>query len=237
MSRFISWFALLPALLAAALSAQANGFGINATRLIYKEDAGSISTTVRNTESKTPYLVQSSVSNHQQSWAPAPFTVTPPLFRLEPQSINQLRISFKGGPLPRDRESIFYLHTKAIPSGAQGDNEQSANAIQGNVHFGVGKIIKLFYRPAGIKGTSEAAQGGLTFERVAGGLKVSNPSSYFVSLAMLEADNKQLPLDSPAALMLPPGGSHTWSVATARAIKWQTINDTGGNHEFSRTIP
>lgn len=237
MPRFLSWFALMPTLLVAALPTQADGFGINATRLIYPEKATSISATVRNTESKTPYLVQTSISSQQHTLSPAPFTVTPPLFRLEPSSVNQLRIAFSDAALPLDRESVFYLHSKAIPAAAPGGASQSVNDIQGNVHFGVGKIIKLFYRPTGLSGSSAAAQKGLRFERINGVLKASNPSPYFVSLEMLEVDGKKLPLDSPAALMLAPWGSHAWPVSSARHITWQTINDTGGTNAFSATLP
>ena len=42
--------------------ASANGFGINATRLIYPANAESISVSLRNTMQTLPYLVQSRVS-------------------------------------------------------------------------------------------------------------------------------------------------------------------------------
>ncbi|HHQ6628230.1 molecular chaperone [Serratia fonticola] len=241
MTRCIPLFSLLLALLAAPLASWSAGFGINATRLIYPEGAGSINVAVRNTLSHGPYLVQTAISGKQDAQSAAPFTVTPPLFRLEPQSTNQLRIAFTGQPLPGDRESVFYFHATAIPTSKQMDPTRQQDSIQAQLRFGVGSIIKLFYRPAALSGSSAAAQQGLQFTRVASGLKVSNPSPYFVSLAALTVAGEKLALDTPASLMLTPFGNHTWPVktplSTGAQIQWQTINDAGGTDAFSATLP
>ena len=241
MTRFISLFSLMVALLGAPLTGWPAGFGINATRLIYPEGANSINVAVRNTLSHGPYLVQATVSSQQDALTTAPFAVTPPLFRLEPQSINQLRIAFSGKPLPGDRESVFYFHATAIPTSTQMDPAQQHNDIQAQLRFGVGSIIKLFYRPASLTGSSTTAQKGLQFSRVAAGLKVANPSPYFVSLAELKVGEQQLPLDTPASLMLAPFSNHIWPVKTpltaGSRVQWQTISDTGGNDAFSTALP
>lgn len=241
MMRFPFWQAMTFALLILASQAQADGFGIDATRLIYPEKAHSISVSMRNTLPATPYLVQAAVSASQDTRTPAPFTVTPPLFRLEPQSVNQLRIALNNAALPGDRESIFYLHATAIPSGTAATESQNDNVIYGSTRFGVGSIIKLFYRPTGLKGTSGEAQRGLQFTRVNGGIRVINPSSYFVSFASVSVNGKKVALDKPGDLMLPPKGSHIWSVKTATSaqskIEWQTINDSGGTDAFNTNIP
>lgn len=223
------------------LNLLAAGFGIDATRIIYPEDASSVNVTVRNTLTAGPYLVQSSVSSKQDEKASAPFNVTPPLFRLEPQSTNQLRIAFTGTQLPGDRESVFYLHASAIPSSEINDKLQSKGGVQAQLKFGVGSIIKLFYRPADLSGSSDDAQKGLRFSYNAGELKVTNPSPYFVSFSSLTFGGQKLPLDSSAARMLVPFGSHTWSVKSkpvkGRRIEWQTINDLGGHNAFNTALP
>lgn len=241
MTRFIPLFTLLMTLLGTPLAGWAAGFGINATRLIYPEGVSSIDVAVRNTLSHEPYLVQATISGKQDAQTAAPFTVTPPLFRLEPQSVNQLRIAFTGATLPSDRESVFYFHATAIPTSTQTDPAQQRNDVQAQLRFGVGNIIKLFYRPASLTGSSATAQKGLQFLRVAGGVKVSNPSPYFVSLAELTVNGQKLPLDTPGSSMLVPFGNHIWSVktplATGNKVQWQTINDTGGTDAFSVTLP
>ncbi|MFV8908427.1 molecular chaperone [Serratia fonticola] len=241
MTRFISLVALMLTLLGTPLAGGAAGFGINATRLIYPEGASSIPVTVRNTLSHGPYLVQASVSGKQDTLTAAPFAVTPPLFRLEPNSVNQLRIAFTGASLPTDRESVFYFHATAIPTSTPADSAQKSNDIQAQLRFGVGSIIKLFYRPASLSGSSAPAQKGLQFSRAQGALKVNNPSPYFVSLFTLAVNGQKLPLDTPASLMLAPFGSHTWPVkmplAAGSKVQWQTLNDSGGTDAFTATLP
>jgi len=241
MTRSTTLLLLMLTLLATPLAGRTAGFGINATRLIYPEGAGSITVTVRNTLTREPYLVQASVSTKQDKLDTAPFTLTPPLFRLEPQSTNQLRIAFTGQPLSADRESVFYLHATAIPASERPDPSRRLNDMQAHLRFGVGNIIKLFYRPASLRGASSAAQGGLKFSRVAGGLKLSNPSPFFISLAGVTADGKKLPLDTPDSLMVSPYGSYIWPVKTPLTahtrVQWQAINDSGGTDAFSATVP
>ena len=200
-------FFLLPALIIAALGITtpvwADGFGINATRLIYPEKAASISVVVRNTQSSTPYLVQAAVSGTQDTRTPAPFTVTPPLFRLEPQSINQLRIARNPASLPTDRESIFYLHATAIPASTTSTASQNEGGIQGSTRFGVGNIIKLFYRPAGLKEHAEAMACHLRFTRMPEGVRVENPTPYFQTLGLLMYDGSPIGLDSQPSMLAP----------------------------------
>lgn len=241
MTRFMSLFSLVVTLLCTPLLGQAEGFGINATRLIYPEGAGSISVGVRNTLSQQPYLVQVGISGKPDTQTSTPFVVTPPLLRLEPKSVSQLRIAFTGASLPSDRESVFYFQATAIPTSTKADASQLSNDVQAHVRFGVGSIIKLFYRPTSLTGSSAPAQKGLVFTREAKGLKVTNPSPYFVSLAELKAGGQKLALDTPAALMLAPFGSHTWSVKTALSagsqVQWKTINDSGGIDAFKANVP
>lgn len=218
--------------------ALADGFGINATRLIYPADSDSISVQLRNTMKTLPYLVQSRVSSSMDGATPAPFQVRAPLFRLDPDSTNLVRIIAQNPDLPADRESIFYFISTAIPaSTAPKDNSQQSR-VSGNVQFGVGNVIKLFYRPANLPGTPHDAQQGLQISRVAYGIKISNPSPYFVSFASIHLDDHPLKLDSPEASMLQPFGSQTYSVSSAKSqVRWQVINDGGGLNAFTYILP
>lgn len=232
---------LMILILPLSLSSWGAGFGINSTRLIYPEGANSIHVTVRNTLNDEPYLVQALISSNQDVHTSAPFALTPPLFRLEPQSTNQLNITFTGTALPADRESIFYFHATAIPTSKQLNSTEMSNDISAQLRFGVGSIIKLFYRPANLSCTSIEAQRGLQFSRVAEGIKVSNPSPYFINLVSLKVGEQKLAMDTPAAMMLAPFDSHTWSIKTRltgeHPIQWQTINDTGGIDVFNAKLP
>lgn len=130
--------------MAANQTVQAGGFGISNTRLIYPEGAPSVSLTLRNTQSDSPYLVHATVSAAIDGKGAAPFLVSPPLFRLEPNSSNQIRISANGGVLPSDRESVFYINARAIPSSTAGTGDDQQQKVGGEVKLGVANVIKLF---------------------------------------------------------------------------------------------
>jgi P pilus assembly chaperone PapD len=100
-------------LLLTAVTAHA-GVIINGTRLVYQG------------EKKNPLLVfqiQMILTIWcSPGWIPAvktgkaPFLITPPLFRLNAKEDNVLRVVRTGGNLPEDRESLYWLNIKAIPS-------------------------------------------------------------------------------------------------------------------------
>ena len=234
---------LLPFILGALFSTPsltiAEGFGIDVTRLIYPQGADSIAVSVRNTQATLPYLVQATISPKvDQRQGKTPFTLTPPLFRLEPSSTHQIRIHGNTTSLPNDRESVFYFHATAIPASKAVDTQPSGTGVQGNVQFGVGNIIKLFYRPAGLTSTSVDAQKGLRISRNTQGLLIENPSPYFVSLASLSVAGKAIKLDTPEALMIAPFGSQVYPVsATHGVVSWKTITDQGGRNAFTYTLP
>ncbi|WP_411753401.1 molecular chaperone [Serratia sp. (in: enterobacteria)] len=235
---------LLHALLIAVSSsawlpvAMADGFGINATRLIYPEGANSITVTVRNTMPELPYLVQATVTMTPNKPQVAPFNVTPPLFRLEPNTTNQVRIAGQTGHLPKDRESVFYFNTRAIPASRALPLMPQASAVSGAAQFGVGNIIKIFYRPAGLAGSSGNAQRDLQFERSGNGLKVTNTSPYFINLAGLSVAGQKLSLQPPAGVpMIAPFDSHIYPTAVKQGrVNWQTITDQGAIDEFDRAL-
>lgn len=229
MARRISLYLVVCTLLLSTTVTWAEGFGINATRLIYPENEKSISVTLRNTMKDQLYLVQVSVSKEQNKAVSAPFIVTPPLFRLEPKSINQVRIAYKGEGLPRDRESVFYFSATGIPASSSPKPEDQKAGVQGMAQFGVGNIIKIFYRPKGLTTTSDEAQKNLKFKNVNSGLQAENQSPYYVSLASLNVNGKKISLDSPNEKMIAPYSSHIYLTNTKTGnVSWQTINDVGG---------
>lgn len=238
MSRFLFPLSAALALLMTSASVQAAGFGINSTRLIYPEGANSISATLRNRGDNTVYLVQSSVSRISASAQAAPFDVIPPLFRMEAESRHQVRIRFHGADLPKDRESVFYFRTAAIPSSKGNAADESEQRITGNARFGLGKTIKLFYRPKNLVGDSLSAQRNLQVKADAKGLHISNPSPYYVSFHEIKVAGKNLSLKADEEKMLPPFGSHTWPMSNAKGkVEWTTLDDHGGPNAFSQTLP
>lgn len=232
MYRRISIYLMSVLLLISSAVSFAEGFGINATRLIYPESEKSISVTLRNTMKDKPYLVQVTTSVEQDKMVSAPFIITPPLFRLEPESTNQVRIALVGKNLPKDRESIFYFIATGIPGSSIKKNELKNDNINAMVQFGVGNIIKIFYRPESLNITSSEAQKNLTFTKVSNGVQLYNNSPYYVNLAGLNFSGKKVLLDTLNKKMIAPFSHYIYETAAQKgSVSWQTINDAGGVDE------
>ena len=112
---------------------------LGGTRVIYEGDKKEATISVRNNE-KTPYLVQSWIENFDNNdSAKLPFSVTPPLFRIEAESANAVRIVLTDPRLPTNKESVYWLNVKSIPP-------TDPNAVN-NLTISINNKIKLIYRP------------------------------------------------------------------------------------------
>ncbi|MNV45392.1 Chaperone protein FimC precursor [compost metagenome] len=147
------------------------------------------------------------------------FAVTPPLFVSEPDSENTLRIIYAGPPLPSDRESLFFMNVKAIPS-VNKENMEGKNVLQ----LAILSRIKLFVRPKNLAMPPEEALSQLRFERAGNHLKVSNASPYYVTLVNLQLGGQKL-----ENIMIAPKNSAQQALPTGAsgALSWQSVNDYG----------
>lgn len=79
------------------------------TRLVFRGEDKSISVDLKNANSKLPYLAQSWVEDEKGVKITSPLIVVPPVQRIEPSAIGQVKI--QGMPalasLPQDRETLF----------------------------------------------------------------------------------------------------------------------------------
>ena len=108
-------------MLAAALvsvGAQA-GIVVNGTRFIYPAKQQEIGVRISN-DGTLPSLVQVWVDRGDPDTRPedaeAPFLLTPPIFRVDPNQGQSVRLAFTGESLPGDRESLFWLNLLDITS-------------------------------------------------------------------------------------------------------------------------
>ncbi|CNE30557.1 molecular chaperone [Yersinia nurmii] len=194
------------------------GVTVGGTRVIYDGNKKEASISVINSDETKPYLIQSFINSNTKGEKP-PFVVTPPLFRLDAGKESTLRIVRTGGHLPDDRESVFYLNVKSIPSVQE--NEQNTLLIA------VKTRIKLFYRPKGISGDAEDAYKSLMFRRIGNQLEVKNPSNYYVTLGQIRVNGKAL---AGADMIAPQGVSYFLlpSDSAGCSVKWSSINSYGG---------
>lgn len=195
--------------------AHAGGVALGSTRLIYPQGTKQVNMTISNSDKEQSFLVQSWVSTADGKKS-GDFVITPPLFALKPAKENILRVMFTGAELPKDKESLFYLNSKAIPA-------MDKSKIQGNaLQIATQSVIKLFVRPANLPMKSADAPAMLRCQVSSGTLNITNPSPYYVTLVNLAIGGEKL-----ANTMVPPQGSQTVKVTGNGAVSYQTMNDFG----------
>lgn len=147
-------------------------------------------------------------------------SLPPPLFRLDAQSEQSLRIIWSGAAVPQDRESLFFVNVRTIPASDKGDEDKNVLRLIYKTR------LKLFYRPKGLKGTPAEACKQLTFSRANATLQVKNASRYYVVFDSLyvgkslvkDADTLAPGSDTPLAFTLSP---------KENTVSWRCITDYG----------
>ncbi|MCK6903993.1 molecular chaperone [Enterobacter roggenkampii] len=213
---FISKALFISAALTASFSNAYAGVIIGGTRVIFDGGKKEASISINNADS-VPYLIQSWVDMPEGNANKAPFIVTPPLYRLDGGQQNIERILLSGS-LPQDKESLFWLNIKAIPSASKQEN---------SLQIAVKTRIKLIYRPSGLKGTTPEEQANkLTWSRSGNKLMVTNPTQYVINFNEISVGDKKLDEVSWVA----PGATAVFSLpagANGNHITFKVINDYG----------
>lgn len=198
------------------------GVIIGGTRVIYNEGNKDVSISVENPD-KIPYLIQSWIDGIDEK-KQSDFTITPPLFRLNADKTNALRIFLTVNTLPKDKESLFWLNIKTIPA-----TERTENSLQ----IAFKTQMKLIYRPSAIKDVNfEEQQKKLTWSKSGSQLTVKNPTPYFMNFQSISFNGKKVSDVSYAA----PFSSATFDIndnAAHGTVKWEVINDYGSAAEAS----
>lgn len=195
----------------------AGGVALGATRVIYPAQAKQTSLSLSNSSDKARFLINAWVENDRGE-KEKHVIVTPPLFVSEPKSENTLRIIYAGQPLPADRESLFWMNVKAIPSVNKQDSE-GKNVLQ----LAVLSRIKLFVRPENLAMQPEDARAQLRFSVQNRQLAIHNASPYYLSLVNLKVVNEKLP-----NTMVAPHSTARVKIAGAPGrVVFQTVNDYG----------
>ncbi|AHG21731.1 fimbrial chaperone protein [Chania multitudinisentens RB-25] len=217
------------------------GISADATRVIFQandEAKGKSIGLTSSTSSLSPYLVKTQVTQDVQGQqTQVPFVTTPSLFRLEPGSTNQVLMMKTPGSLPQDRESLFYFRAVAMPAGAA-STTSPAPAVAGTLQVATATVIKLFYRPGGLAMPQPQAMSKLQFSAEKQGVKVSNPTPYYITLNRLSIGNTpvKLRVEDGSSMIAPY--SHALYPGTPRQgrVEWTAINDYGGMEAFNGTV-
>lgn len=226
--RFVIFSVLIISMSAPVIS-QAMGIQIGRTRVIYDADKKEVPLAISNKDEDRPWLIQSWTDTGDNK-THGPFIVTPPLFRLDPQKEQNLRITWSGARLPEDRESLFYINIRAIPASATADKDKNTLRVNYKTR------LKLFWRPAGLEGSVAENCRKLGFSRQGNQLRVTNNGAYysvFDSLHVGSVALKKIDYVAPKStimLALPAN-------ATASTLTWHCITDYGSTSAaFTSTL-
>jgi chaperone protein EcpD len=196
---------------------------INGTRVVYPSQQREVTVKLQN-QGKTPALVQVWMDAGDEKATPeeakVPFTLAPPIFRMEPGKGQAVRMVYTKEPLPTDKESIYWLNVLEVPPKAA--DPDGSNLLQ----FAFRTRIKVLFRPANLPGSAADAPDKLTWKLTSSedgkgyALQVSNPTPYYVNFANvgLKVGDRSIPSDGG---MVAPGGT------TSFPLKQLTARPTG----------
>lgn len=207
------------------------GLILEQTRIIWDSRSKQEDISLKN-NSNDIYLIQTGVFESPTGQIQSDyFIVTPPLYRLNPNSQQTMKIipQNKIEQLPKDQESLFYFSAIGIPGVSSDENENSTARLS----IGTRLVINLFYRPEGLQQSSDEAIKSLRFNTQNKNLCIENPSEYFVTLSSININNQQY--DQAAGVMIAPKSKYSLAVPTQLAqstkVSWTAINDYGGDSE------
>ncbi|PRC93351.1 fimbria/pilus periplasmic chaperone [Solimicrobium silvestre] len=218
---------------------------INGTRVIY--DASDKEVTLRlNNATAQPSLVQVWLDSGDARSTPdngkSPFIATPPIFRVDSNKGQTVRIVYTHEPLPQDKESVFWVNVLDVPPMPIAKKDDDANYMQ----LAIRSRIKLFFRPKNLPGTPVEAAAQIHWELVQKPdglvLHATNDSAFHVSLGsttLIFGDKSY----EASTEMLAPGTSLDFPIKELKKIptepvklNYLTVNDFGGIVEHSVSL-
>ncbi|RQR29029.1 molecular chaperone [Burkholderia sp. Bp9143] len=207
---------------AAMLAASLSGAGIaeasvviGGTRVVYPEKEREVTVKLTN-EGTRPSLVQAWIDDGNVNALPdeskVPFTLTPPLFRLDPKKGQSLRLIYTNEPLAQDKETLYWLNVLDVPPQAA-DDPDTPNLLQ----LAFRSRIKLFFRPTSLEGVADESAAKVTwnFAPKAGGgyaLEAKNPTPYHVTFTRMTVKSGGTTWKNETGGMVKPGGTEQFNV-------------------------
>ena len=204
---------------------------ITGTRFVYPEKEREVTVKIDNVGDK-PALAQVWIDAGDPDATPetakAPFTITPPINRINGGKGQTLRMIYTGEKLPGDKESLFWLNVLEIPATKKDKQNQLQMAVRSR--------IKIFYRPQGLAGSANQAGKSVVWRKVNGGIEGSNPTPYFVSLANITEDKEGKTVVANGG-MIAPGGKSVFPMKKHLATIYPSyISDEGAINSFAQQV-
>lgn len=218
---------------------------IGGTRVVFPAANGEVTVRLTNNGIQ-PALVEAWIDNGDPESTPdnanVPFLITPPLARMNAGKGQSLRIVYTGQPLPKDRESLFWLNVLEIPPKPTAKQGEEQNTLQ----FAVRSRLKLFFRPANLAGDASSAPQQISWTVVADGtgysLEARNPTPYHITFTKLtlSVDNVSYTPDSgmvaPLSSQRLPIKNLSRAPAAGSVVEYTAINDFGAAATFKGSL-
>jgi chaperone protein EcpD len=211
---------------------------IGGTRVIYPEKEREVTVKLTNA-GQSAVLVQSWLDDGSVDSKPdniqVPFSLTPPVNRIDASKSQTLRISYTGTDLPKDRESVFWLNVLEIPQ------LNKATATPNRLQVAFRSRIKLFFRPQALTGDTTEAASALVFSMQDNHVVVKNPSAYYVSLLSVTIGGGAQKA-GVAGKLIPPFGSISLQFNypalshSGANVEYEYINDWGATTKLKSTL-
>lgn len=222
------------------------GVIIYGTRVIYPAEQQEVVVRLEN-KGDRPALVQTWLDNGDLQSTPAtaqtPFTLTPPIFRIEPNQQQALRLRHLGVPSATDRESLYWLNVLEVPP-------VTAGAEQNNIELAFRTRLRVFYRPASLPYPVTSAPSKLQWELVPHkqgfALQATNPTPYHISLTVVDllSEGKRFSkapnIDANDSLLMPAGDVKVFALPTllnrpngSAKVEFTAVSDLGARVRHS----
>lgn len=235
---------LISCLLCCAMTSSAwASVTIIGTRVIYPASEKEVTVRLDN-KGGQPALVQAWIDNGNPDEPVdkinVPFVLLPPVFRMEANKGQTLRIVFTGANLPSDKESVFWLNVLDIPP----RNKSLSN--QNQLQMAIRSRIKIFYRPAQFD-EQQAIEAASTLKWRHGSksntLSATNNSSFYVNVSQINAeDSTGHKLVSEKGEMLAPGETKEFTLKgmisnqIKKTFYYQFLDDFGAARKVESKI-
>jgi fimbrial chaperone protein len=208
-----------------------SGVGTDRTRYIYPEGTRQIGVVLKN-KTRENYLVQAWVRGIDPKTGnvinePTPFFLKQPLVKAMADGRYGFQL-IKTQPVSvEDRESLYLLSFKFIPSKEKGAHKRPD---YGQTDVVLTYNVKLFYRPVKLKDSKVAlTASALKFSRQGNMLRVNNTGPLWITFYSLQVGEYKIPGES-FRQMVPPFGEADYAIPEKTAGKqllWRAVDENG----------
>lgn len=232
-----------------ALPAHA-GVIIYGTRVIYPAEQQEVVVRLEN-KGDRPALVQTWLDAGDMRSTPAttqtPFTISPPIFRIEPSQQQALRLRFSGESAPTDRESLYWLNVLEIPPVTAGSEQNN------QIELAFRTRLRVYVRPPKLPYPVGSAPSKLQWKLVSHNqgfaLQATNPTPYHISLTSVDllSDGKRFSKapnkEANDSLLMPAGDIKVFALPQLRdrpngaiKVEFTAVSDYGSRVRHSADL-